>query len=101
MFDRSNIRLNQNTAIAIYFNSTNHNLSRLTVIQIELIFNDENIQRRNKEYYWQVRLGIIYPKGLHNYLAEDNNSAINTLLYTTTDLENLNNLQALRNENQD
>jgi len=34
---RSNIRLNQNTPVAIHFNSANHNLSNLTVTPIELI----------------------------------------------------------------
>jgi len=97
---RSNIRLNQNTAVAIHFNTPNHNLSHLTVTPIELILNDGKIQRLNREYYWQLRLGTIYPKGLNNYPVEDDNITITHPLNTSIDIENLNNLQALLNENQ-
>jgi GIY-YIG catalytic domain len=94
---RSNIRLNQNTAIAIHFNLPNHTLKHLTVIPIELIFNDGKIQRLNREYYWQLRLGTIYPKGLNNYPVPNDNST--SQFNTTLDEENLNNLQALLDEN--
>jgi len=100
---RSHIRLNQNTAVGIHFNTASHNLSHLTVTPIKLIFNDGKIQRLNKEYYWQLRQGKIYPKGLNNYPVEDAKIGLTIThpLNQSTDIGNLNNLQALLNENQD
>jgi len=56
------------------------------------------IQRRKRQQYdWQIRLGAIYPMGLNNYSVEETNLALSYSLNTTTDLENLNNLQELLN----
>jgi len=47
---RSNIRLNQNTAVSIHFNTANHNLSHLTVTPIEPNDNYKNINFSSTSY---------------------------------------------------
>ncbi len=94
---RSNIHLNQNTAIAIHFNSDQHNLAHLSVIPIELIINDGKMERLKREYYWQLRLGTIHPKGLNNYPIHNDWLTSN---FNSTDSEMLNNLNALLDEDE-
>ena len=96
---RSNIRLNQNTAVAIHFNSEKHSLRHLSVIPIELIHHDGKIQRLNREYYWQLRIGTVFPKGLNNYPINNQTLTNSQHLNTTTDFELLDNLEALLDEN--
>jgi hypothetical protein len=64
---KSTIRTNKKTAIAIHFNSPNHSIDQLSVTPIEVLTNNSIFHRRTREYYWQLRLGTIFPKGLNNY----------------------------------
>ena len=45
----------------------NHAIHDLSVIPIETLHTDNLFHRRQREYYWQLRLGTIYPKGLNGY----------------------------------
>ena len=64
---KSTIRTNKRTPIAIHFNSPHHNINHLSVTPIEILTTNSIFIRRSREYYWQLRLGTIYPKGLNNY----------------------------------
>ena len=97
---RSNIKLKQNTAIGIHFNTKNHTLKHFTITPIEQIIDDGKIQRLNREYYWQLRLGTVFPKGLNNYPVNYDNLSLSPSPYTTLDLQNVNFLQALLDENE-
>ena len=64
---KSTIRTHKRTPIALHFNSLNHTINHLSVIPIESLTNNSIFNRRSREYYWQLRSGTIYPKGLNNY----------------------------------
>lgn len=65
---RSCIRYNRYNAVGIHFNSFNHSIEDLKVMTIEKIADDENqlTVRKNREIYWQNKLGTLYPVGLNN-----------------------------------
>src|SRR5206468_3073062 len=64
------IRFNKDTPIGIHFNSKNHNISHLQIMPIEKIKTNNINDRRSREYYWQLTLGTIFPKGLNNFLID-------------------------------
>ena len=64
---KSTIRTNKKTPIAIHFNSPHHTINHLSVTPIEVLTTNSIFHRRSREYYWQLRLGTIFPKGLNNY----------------------------------
>ena len=64
---KSTIRTHKRTPIAIHFNSPHHNINHLSVTPIEILTTNSIFNRRSREYYWQLRLGTIFPKGLNNY----------------------------------
>lgn len=68
---KSTIRTNKKTAIAIHFNSPNHTIDHLSVTPIESFTTNSIFHRRTREYYWQLRLGTIFPKGLNNYPLDE------------------------------
>ena len=72
---KSTIRTNnKKSPIAIHFNSPNHTIDHLSVTPIEVLTTNNSFHRRTREYYWQIRLGTIYPKGLNNYPTEVSNT---------------------------
>jgi hypothetical protein len=64
---RSAIRLKKNTPIAAHFNSKDHSINNLTALAIEKI--PDNIfsirTRKQREQFWQEKLGTIHPLGLN------------------------------------
>ena len=61
---------NKDTPIGIHFNSNNHNLSHLKIMPIEKVKSTSINDRRSREYFWQLSLGTIFPKGLNNFPIE-------------------------------
>jgi GIY-YIG catalytic domain len=68
---RSCIMLNKDTPIGIHFNSIGHNLTHLSVIPIEKVNYFKN--RQTREYFWQLTLGTIFPKGLNCFPVDQRN----------------------------
>jgi GIY-YIG catalytic domain len=62
---RSCISQNRDTPIGIHFNSIGHNLTHVKVIPIEVQYNTRD--RRSREYFWQLHLSTIFPKGLNKF----------------------------------
>jgi GIY-YIG catalytic domain len=64
---RSNIKLKKQTPIAIHFNSDHHSVADLRAVAIEKIRNPNRsiIVRRQREQFWQIKLGTKYPHGLN------------------------------------
>ena len=81
------IRLNKDTPIAIHFNSKNHNISHLKIMPIEKLKTNNINDRRSREYYWQLTLGTIFPKGLNNFPVEKRHLFQNINLTSYIDLE--------------
>ena len=94
---RSNIRLNKLTPVAIHFNSHSHSLKHFTAIPIEVFGSDtvDKIHGLGREYYWQLRLGTIFPNGLNNFPVNDPAFSTSNTINNTTDFELLLNLRAL------
>jgi hypothetical protein len=90
---RHDIKVKNLTPIGIHFNKKNHTLSHLNIIPIETIESDKVYQRKTREYYWQLRLGTIFPKGLNNFPVNDTLLVTNDTLTTAQDYENLINLR--------
>jgi hypothetical protein len=81
------IKFNKDTPVGIHFNSPNHNLSHLTVMPIEKIKSNNMSERRAREFYWQLKLGTIFPRGLNNFPVKIRNRFKNLNINTFTDLE--------------
>ena len=62
---RSDVKTKKQTAIGIHFNLENHSFGDLKIMPIELMEMENIYTRRNIEYYWQLKLGTIYPHGLN------------------------------------
>ena len=64
---RSNIKQKKKTPISIHFNSENHSVDDLSVMAIEKISDIDNpkLLRRQRESFWQRKLGTKYPEGLN------------------------------------
>lgn len=64
---RSAIKLKKNTPIGLHFNSPLHSILDLSIIGIELINKDKESQvnRKQREKFWQRNLGTVYPRGLN------------------------------------
>jgi hypothetical protein len=66
---RSNIRTNKITPIGRHFNSTNHTSLDLHIIAIEKIREINNKRwgniRKQREEFWQIKLGTKYPAGMN------------------------------------
>jgi hypothetical protein len=93
---RSDILLNKNTPVGIHFNSINHNASHLLVIPIEKLDTSSNINnRRTREYFWQLKLNTIFPKGLNNFPVDERTLFENLEICSVTDLELFDNLTYL------
>jgi hypothetical protein len=73
---KSTIRTKKPTPIAIHFNSVGHTSENLSVVPIEQLKTNNFLHRRAREYYWQLRLGTIYPRGLNNFPV--NNTTLNS-----------------------
>ena len=69
---RSNIKHRKNTPIAIHFNSANHSAADLRAVAIEQIRDSERTLtvRRQREQYWQNKLGTKHPQGLNEMPVE-------------------------------
>jgi GIY-YIG catalytic domain len=69
---RSNIKHRKNTPIAIHFNSANHSAADLRAVAIEQIRDSERTLtvRRQREQYWQNKLGTKHPQGLNELPVE-------------------------------
>jgi hypothetical protein len=91
---RSDIKTKKHTPIGIHFNSTNHSINNVQIIPIEILNTDNINFRRSREFYWQLRIGTIFPNGLNNYPV-NNTVFINTTLHTTTDFRTLLSLRDL------
>lgn len=65
---RSNIKAKKLTPIALHFNEPEHSFNDLTAVAIEKIENAPNalLRRRQREKFWQLKLGTIFPNGLNN-----------------------------------
>jgi hypothetical protein len=84
---RSCINLNKSTPIGIHFNSIGHNINNLTVTPVEIVQSDKINDRRAREYYWQLKLGTIFPKGLNAFPVEHRNAFENFEIITASDLD--------------
>lgn len=84
---RSCIRLNKSTPIGIHFNSIGHDLSALEITPIEVLNNDNFNDRKTREYFWQLSLGTIFPKGLNAFPVEHRGLFENFELTSAEDLE--------------
>jgi hypothetical protein len=84
---RSCINLNKNTPIGIHFNSIGHNIHNFTVTPIEIVQSDKINDRRTREYYWQLKLGTIFPKGLNGFPVEQRNVFENFEINNANDLD--------------
>src|SRR5687768_6768101 len=73
--------------IRIHFNSNNHNISHLKVMPIEQLNSNNISDRRSREYYWQLALGTIFPKGLNNFPVENRHLFQNINFTSILDLE--------------
>ena len=65
---RSNIKAKKLSPIGQHFNEPDHNFNDLTAVAIEKIANAPNalLRRRQREKFWQLKLGTIFPNGLNN-----------------------------------
>lgn len=82
------IRANKDTPISIHFNSIDHNISHLNVTPIEKLKDNNSISdRRTREYFWQLTLGTIFPKGLNNFPVEKRFLFSNLNIQSFVDLE--------------
>ena len=63
---RSAIKLKKNTPIGLHFNQDNHSFLDLKMTGIEIMQNNNETERKNKEGFWQRTLGTEFPKGLNN-----------------------------------
>jgi hypothetical protein len=84
---RSCINLNKNTPIGIHFNSIGHNINNFSVTPIEIVQSDKINDRRAREYYWQLKLGTIFPKGLNGFPVEQRNVFENFEINNANDLD--------------
>lgn len=84
---KSTIRTYKRTPIALHFNSPNHNINHLSVTAIEVFTTNSIFNRRSREYYWQLRLGTIFPKGLNNYPVDLNETSKPTLVPFITNID--------------
>lgn len=64
---RSNINTFKNQPISNHFNTANHTVNDLEIIAIEQVTSDKKttIIRRQREQYWQNKIGSKYPLGLN------------------------------------
>lgn len=67
---RSNINTKKQTPIGIHFNLIEHNITHLRISLVEQLDNNPLNNRKEREYYWQNKLGTIYPKGLNGLPLE-------------------------------
>ena len=81
------IRANRDTPIGVHFNSRGHNVSHLSVMPIEKLNTNCINDRRTKEYFWQLTLGTIFPKGLNNFPVEKKQLFVNLNIKSFIDLE--------------
>ena len=95
---RHDIKINNKTTIGIHFNKTSHTFNHLKIIPIEIIKNENAYQRRTREFYWQLRLGTIFPKGLNNFPTHDLNLIARDTITTAQDYENVLLLRDLADE---
>jgi len=70
---RSNIKVGKRTPIAIHFNGPSHTVEDLAAIAIEQIADTGKpiTTRRQREAFWQVKLGTMHPRGLNAYPTEE------------------------------
>jgi hypothetical protein len=68
---RHDIKANNLTPIGMHFNKTNHTFLDLNIIVIEILNTKTIYDRRSREFYWQLRLGTIFPKGLNYSLVDE------------------------------
>lgn len=69
---RSNIRNKKDTPIGIHFNQPGHSIDDVAAVAIEKIADDGNtlMRRRQREAFWQAKLGTIHPRGLNGFPTE-------------------------------
>jgi len=96
---KSTIRTGKLTPIAIHFNSNDHSIENLSVNIIETFNTNNLMHRRTREYYWQLRLGTIYPKGLNNFPVTNKELVVNKNIHSTIDFELLDILLSLERNN--
>lgn len=84
---RSCVKLNKDTPVGIHFNSKNHDLSHLSVVPIEKLKSENLTFRRSREFFWQHKLGTIFPRGLNNFPVEKRELFKNLYLTSFTDLD--------------
>ena len=84
---RSCINLNKNTPIGIHFNSIGHDINNFTVTPIEIVQSNKINDRRAREYYWQLKLDTIFPKGLNAFPVEQRNVFENFEIKNANDLD--------------
>jgi len=94
---KSTIRTGKKTPISIHFNSTEHTIDHLSVVPIEILFTNNLLHRRTREFYWQLRLGTIFPKGLNNFPVNYTSNSTHNSLNTVFDFELLHTLAHLAN----
>jgi len=94
---KSTIRTYKHTPIALHFNSPHHTIHDLSVIPIEVLTTNNIFDRRSREYYWQLRLGTMFPKGLNNYPVNlDNSNSVIPIRDNPVNLENSNSMIPIR-----
>ena len=98
---RSCIKLNRSTPIGIHFNSINHNITHLQVTPIEQLKTDNITDRRGREFFWQLQLGTIFPKGLNSFPVLERLKFQNLNICSFTDLELFDTLTCLENHSSD
>lgn len=67
---RSDIKNKKQTAVGVHFNTLHHTMRDISITPIEILETDSIEHRKNREYYWQNKLGTIYPRGLNGLPLE-------------------------------
>ena len=81
------VKSNKDTPVGIHFNSKNHNASHLKIMPIEKLQTTSISDRRAREFFWQLRLGTGFPKGLNNFPVENRLLFLNLNIESFVDLE--------------
>ena len=65
-----NTKLLNKTPISIHFNSPNHSMDDFTITPLESMTEDSKSDRLERETYYQLLLGTVFPRGLNQFPVE-------------------------------
>lgn len=83
---RSCVKLRKNTPVGIHFSSVGHKQTDMLILPIELLKTNNSRERKEREFFWQLKIGSIFPAGLNGYPVNDPNF-INVKITSASDLE--------------